>query len=635
MTTVQPIAAVVDWQNPKTLARDRRTLWQGVDQLPDNNSVPGLCRQPFPHGNLEYGLEHASMTVDLGPNNRRLSSEWSHLRLVADARIDNRAELWDLLKGAPYLADTLTADFSDELAILAAYARWGQRATEHLIGDYAFVIHDDRRQRIFAACDGMNMRTLYYRRRRHGLCLASDAAQLLQLPDVTSTLNQQALGLWVYGHPDPALSMYADIERLRPGHSLTASADGVRVRKFWDLEPGRRVRHRSIDGYAEELQALLQRAVQDRLRPATSAAATQMSGGMDSTTITALANRSRAPDEQPLTVLSHRYTEGTAQDESTTIDTVAAHLGLRDHRSVDVNTHLHLPYGELYPPHADSPGTVLSPRYHDDLRLTRDAGASVLLTGSGGDEMCWGHSLSYAQRLKRGDFTALTEVVRGSREHGLPLRQTLRGLFVTPLLPQRLVARLRHRGSSPGPAWIDNATRQRLGLQEHIDHFSVQPDKNTDPVFAARYNALRWSSTIHSVRSHAMVGRAYGVEVSHPFFDRRVAEFSFAIPDDLWLREGQPKWLLRRAMQDKLPDSLLGSKQKVVFDGFFHELLKSRSDEVRRTLAHEALYDLKLANRDMLLSQFENAMAKRAPFSVELLFALQLQSWMASTNCQA
>ncbi len=537
MTTVRRIAAVVDWQDASKLASDWH-LMMGTSHHA-RGVAPGPGEPAAPHRDQERGRDHASTMVNLGPESRGLSSEWSHLRLLADARIDNRPELWDLLKGAPYLADTLNQDFCDALAILAAYARWGQRATEHLIGDYAFVIYDSRHQRLFAACDPMNMRTLYYRRRRHGLCLASDAAQLLNLPDVGHALNQQALGLWVSGYPDPALSMYADIERLRPGHSLSASPDGLRVRKFWDLEPRKKIRHRRVDDYSDELNALLQRAVDDRLRPAKNAATTQMSGGMDSTTVTALARQSLDSSQKTLTVLSHRYAAGTAQDESATIDTVAAYLGLKDHQTVDAQAHLHLPYAELYPPHADSPGTVLSPRYHDDLTIAQDAGASVLLTGSGGDEMCWGHSLSYAKRLKRGDLRALTEVLRGTREYGLPLRQTLRGLFVTPLLPRGLVTRLRNRAGGTSPAWIDNATRQRLGLDEHIEHFSAEPGKDIDPVFAARYNALRWSSTIHSVRSHAMVGRQYGIEVSHPFFDSRIAEFSFAIPDDLWLGDGR------------------------------------------------------------------------------------------------
>jgi asparagine synthase (glutamine-hydrolysing) len=243
--------------------------------------------------------------------------------------------------------------------------------------------------------------------------------------------------------------------------------------------------------------------------------------------------------------------------------------------------------------------------------------------------MCWGHSLSYSKRLKRGDLFAVKEVVLGAREHELPVLQTLRGLFVSPLVPRALLGAARSlRDSGSQQSWLSADAQSRLGVAEHIASHSVS-DKTHDAVFAARYNALRWSSTIHSVRSHAMVARDYGIEVSHPFFDQRIAEFSFAIPDDLWLREGQPKWLLRRAMQGTLPDQLLNTRKKVVFDDFFFKLLERNQQEVRETLLHEHLYDLGIADRSQVLKAFEDSMSKKCPFHVDLLYAVQLQSWLS------
>ena len=74
-----------------------------------------------------------------------------------------------------------------------------------------------------------------------------------------------------------------------------------------------------------------------------------------------------------------------------------------------------------------------------------------------------------------------------------------------------------------------------------------------NPALQARYDALKWSSTINSVRSYGQAGAACGIDVRHPFFDTRLAEFSFAVPDELWIREGYPKWLLRRTMDGMLP----------------------------------------------------------------------------------
>ncbi|WOJ95237.1 asparagine synthase-related protein [Congregibacter variabilis] len=613
------IAAALDWLNPAQARR--HWLAMHKDGTKDLDQYPAADRQIT----IEHGLSHPSAVAQLGVREHSLHTEWTHLRLVADARIDNRKELWEHLKGAPYLRE----NSSDGDLILAAYARWGTHCAEHLIGDFAFVLFDERHQQLFAACDGMNMRPLHYVATQNGVCLATNAEQLLRLPSVTQDLNELALGLWISGYPDPCLPMFKDVQRLRPGHCLIATRESLEVAPYWDLEPSDNIRYTDEREYADHLEALLSRAVKDRLHGAGSATAMQMSGGMDSTSVAAMACRhARGQALQPVAI-SHRYQQGSHQDESITIESVRDHIGLTQHRYVEAHTHLGLPFADLYPPHIESPGTLLSPRYGDDMQIARDAGASVLLTGSGGDEMCWGHSRSYSKRLNRGDLSVLSEVIRGVKEQNLPLARTLRDLFITPLAPTALVDAARAiKGRGKSNSWLSDDASERLGFDAHITEHSA-PATIGDPVFSARYNALRWSSTIHSVRSHAAVGREFGVDVRHPFFDRRIAEFSFAIPDDLWLRDGQPKWLLRQAMAGSLPNELLDARHKVIFDGFFLQLLQRNHVEVRNLLSHASLYDLGIANRDALIKQFDAVIANKHPLNVELLYAVQLQNWLS------
>ncbi|MCB1843996.1 MAG: hypothetical protein KDI09_13615 [Halioglobus sp.] len=595
-------AAEVDWGARDGLRASLSRL------LPTSPEAPG-------HVYTEHGA--ALGHTHLPP----LLAAGGHQALVCDARIDNRKELLAALAPATGQAAT------DAELILAAYHKWGRHCPEQLVGDFAFALWDAQKATLLAACDGMNMRTLSYMQTSGGVCLASEGQQLLQHQQCTPRYNKLALAGWISGRPDPRLSMFESVEKLPPGHALVATASGVATRQFWDIDPQRQIRYPNIQDYQEHLRALLQRAVADRMRTPQHIVATQMSGGMDSTTITALAGQVAAAEQKELLVISHSYRSLESCDETDLIKETLAHLKLENSRLLAAEEHIGLPYRDLYPPALENPGTVLSPRYADEMALLKEAGASVLLTGSGGDEMAWGHSLTYSRRLLRGNLAVVPEVLSGAREMQLPLLRTLRQLFVNPFIPAWLRNVLgRRANTAPLPEWVPQTAIERLNLHERFAGSSATRFSN--PALQARYDALQWSSTINSVRSYGAVAEQYGIEVRHPFFDTRLAEFSFAIPDDLWLRQGYPKWLLRKTMHGVLPDAVCWNRQKVVFDAFFAGLLRDHAAEIRLILADRQLQDMGLLDTDKLLESFDRVVAGRQGFSVDLLYALMVQVWV-------
>ena len=156
---------------------------------------------------------------------------------------------------------------------------------------------------------------------------------------------------------------------------------------------------------------------------------------------------------------------------------------------------------------------------------------------------------------------------------------------------------------------------------------------NTDthfknPALQARYEALRRNSTLNSVRSYQRAGASYGIDVRHPFFDRRLAEFSFAIPDDLWIRENRPKWLLRRVMDQHLPASVCWNKKKVIFDSFFGNILRTQAGNIRNILSDTRLQEMGLVDNKRLLAAFDASVnSPQASLNVDLLYALLTQIW--------
>ncbi len=534
-------------------------------------------------------------------------------RLVGRVRIDNGPELRTALGRKAG---------EDAELVLAAWERWGAACPAHLVGDFAFVLWDEAQRVLLAARDGLGMATLCYCRTGGRLLLAGDLEQLL--PETERKPDLLSLAGWLSGWPDPHRSLFQGIEVLPPGHALVADEKGVRTQRFWQVPPGRRLRYRQTDEYAEHLSQLLSRAVADRLRTPAPLVASQMSGGLDSTTVTALA---AAAGKRELLVISHAYGETAACDEQPLIDAMREHLGLSRCVTLPAERFLSLDYPALYPPATESPGTVLSPRYREEVALLAQAGARVLLTGSGGDEVTWGHALNYLQRLKRGELGVVAEVVRGCREQGLPLAGTLRGLFLAPLMPAWL-QQARGRAADRLPPWIPTAARRRLELERRL--LEPSPAGFADPAREARFQALHRTATYNAVRSWERVAREFDVAVRHPFFDTRLVEFSFAVPDHLWNREGYPKWLLRRAMNGRLPESVCWNRKKVVFDDFFIRVIRRHPEQVRKLLSHPWLEEQGLLDRKALLTAYDETIAGKRPFNVDLLYALMTQVWVGN-----
>ncbi len=557
-----------------------------------------------------------------GQNTPLFLSPDKRFALVCDARIDDRETLLLLLgeAGKPKVTR------SDAELIFCAYLKWGTACPEKLTGDFSFIIWDNQKSELFAACDGMNMRTLNWMRTRNGLCVTSEGQQLLNHPEVTPKYSEQSLAGWICGWPDPNHSMFEGVEVLAPGHSLSANARDIKISKFWDIDPNRQIRYRKTEEYEAHFLELMQCAVTDRLRSPAPVVATQMSAGMDSTTVTALAHERLNRGDPKLLVISHSYRSLASCDETDRINETLVHLGITDSRFMDAEQHTRLDFRDLYPPDLENPGTVLSPRYTDEMEILKAAGAQVLLTGSGGDEMTWGHSLTYSQRLRRGDLGAVWEVFTGCRELQLPPIRTLRQLFVNPFVPARLKRALgRSPSASQLPDWVPKAAIQRLDLEARL--LGESSTRFDNPALQARYEALRRTSTLNSVRSYAKVGADYGIEVRHPYFDTRLAEFSFAIPDDLWIRQGYPKWLARRTMDGVLPDAICWNRHKVIFDNFFAGVIRDQAENIRHILADTRLQDIGLLDNSKLLETFDRVTSGRQGFSVDLLYALMAQIW--------
>lgn len=484
---------------------------------------------------------------------------------------------------------------------------------------------------IHIATDPFSSRSIYWTEENDWVIVSTDLQFIKTMLSRPLRLSERSLSSWLSGYPNPAISMFEEINVLPIGHRLELlMSHSAKVIKFWDINPENNVRLSSQTEYSACFFDLLNNSVTTACHSQQQVIASQMSGGLDSTSITALANDYLNMSGQKVLPLSHMYTQSEKSDESQLVKDMLGFLKIDQSIQMPVDEGEDRDFLALYPSELESPGTVLSPRYVKELALVKQSGADVLLTGNGGDEMCWGHSAAYTQRLKQGDWRVVTEVLKACDDVRMSKRHVLSNLFVKPFVPEIVLKMLTLNKKSPlqhsVPIWLTEKATS-LTVEETQVHNPF--DKQKDPVGYNRYHSLKTTSTYNAVRSYEKVAQQFDIDVRHPFFNKQLAEFTFAIPDKQLIQGPFPKWLLRHSMQGHLPESVCWNLKKTTFDQHFGNLVRENASQIREVLQDERLADMGLVNQSLLLAEFDRVVT--SPFAsvqVDLLYAILTFSWL-------
>jgi asparagine synthase (glutamine-hydrolysing) len=501
---------------------------------PDHQSVWHDGPVGFGHALLRTTFESAHEQQPLSLDGR----VW----ITADARIDGRAELIRQLAGR---GCTGLKNPTDPELILQAYQVWGEDCLRHLIGDFAFAIWDGPGHKLFAARDHLGVKPFYYAELGRSLLCSNTLNCLRRHPGVSGRLNDLVIAdflLFEYNR-DPATTSFADIKRLPAAHCLTwRQRGGVHVRRYWSLPADGPVRYPRQRDYVERFQELLKEAVADRLR--TDQVGAFMSGGLDSTLVTALAKellaaRSAAFDLQCYAVVYDRL----IPDEERHYAGVAAR-----HLQIPIEFLPMDDYG-LFDRHAElrrpEPYHNLQEAATTDFLTLAASRSRVLLTGEGGDEIL-SQSKSYLYKLARGLRLATLAAGIG------------RSVFIYGHLPQvgfkSLLGRWRRGQRQPEaelPAWVNPDFAARLNLRERWQ----QSEQVTTPSHPVRPEAgkILDDPYLQEVLEKQYDAGSIGlpVEVRHPLLDVRLVGFALSLPPLPWCVD---KIMLRELARGRLPE---------------------------------------------------------------------------------
>ena len=582
-----------------------------------------------PDGGANVRLDSAGMVYRAFHTNLESRSERQPLvqqgcALAWDGRLDNREELIDLLR------DELRADRSDSALVMAAYKKWGNRFLERIIGDFALSLWDSSSHTLFLARDPVGARLLFYQADGERFLWSSRLEALLALPGATFAVNDEYVASYLSSRPIPELTPYENIYAVPPGNVLSVQEGKIKLQRFWSLDPAKEIRYRSDHEYEEHFLNLFGEAIRARLRVDGPVWA-DLSGGLDSSSIVCVADRileKEAVQAHRLETVSAVFDHSPSSDERRFIRIVEAKRGRAGHHFLESE----------YPLLAESTfenfRVIPNPletwsEYHKGVRQAMQArGVRVRLCGIGGDELLTASSdpsPELCDLLVEGKLRELHQRLQvWSLALKKPYFEVLWNHTVVPSLPRRLRGLHNRNERAKQLALLEPGFVKRFNL---YDRLLGRTDTFGFRLPSARGQSIAFS-TVSEVISSGYLLAGTPIEITFPFTHRPLVEFLQAIPVTQWIRPGETRSLMRRALRDYLPPEIAKRKGKGSPAEATLRAARREWPRLRMLFANTRVCDAGYVNEQALNTLVEQADFERNPEALSIIRISYLELWL-------
>ncbi|MFD0047955.1 lasso peptide isopeptide bond-forming cyclase [Actinomycetes bacterium NPDC127524] len=491
--------------------------------------------------------------------------------ITADAIIDNRSELFGRLQVEASEQTSMT----DSEIILLSYYKWGEDAPKFLVGDFAFMIWDQKNHKLFGARDFSGSRTLYYHKNSENFAFCSTIEPLLSLPYVLKKLNEDWLAdyLAVSGMidaVDSSLTPYQTVQQVPPSHSITIENNKVSLKRYSYLTQGKRLKLSSDEEYVEAFQSVFHEAVNSRLRTNRNVGS-QLSGGLDSGAVVAFAAKKLQSEGKPLHTFSYfppdDFKDFTPKyllaDERPYVKSTVEYVGgITDHYDnfmgrdsyseiddfLDV---LEMPYKFF------ENSFWLKGMFENAFKEN----IGVLLNGDRGNfSVSWGFPLEYYSiLLKRLKWFRLNQellqyqrcVGGGSRKRNLQYIARIAFPIIDRVMPDGTSFKI--------ASLINPAFAERTKVYSKFNEYGIDQSgwySNTNIFYERKKHfedIFQWNAgnTLTSKLS-----LRYSLWKRDPTNDLRVIRFCLSLPENQYVQNGIDRALIRRGTENYLPDKI-------------------------------------------------------------------------------
>lgn len=499
---------------------------------------------------------------------------------------------------------------SDTEVLLHSYLEWGEECVEHLNGIFAFGIWDDTRQRLILARDHLGVKPLIYAQRETSIIFGSEVKALFAHPAVRPRVGNEGMAEVLCALPikAPGTTIYRDVFEVPPGCLAIFEHGRTTVSRYWSLESAPHTD--DLETTTFKLRELLVDTVHRQL-VADVPLATMLSGGLDSSGITALVAREFSRTGRRLSsytidfanrVRDFKPTETRRDADAPWATKVACEVGV-ELRTVMVDSpelldRIMAPVFAL-----DRPGLGQIDTTLFLLCKAMKLDATVALSGEAADEVFGGYPWFHGPEA----LTAATFPWVATYQH----RASVTESYLSPEVKARLAPR----------TYVQRRYEEALADVPRLAFESAAAARRRENLFL---NQTRLLPTLLDRKDR--MSMASGFEVRVPFCDHRLVQYVWNIPWDMKQSDGIEKGILRRAFADVLPDDVLRRRKSP-----FPKSQNPAYEEAVRRRANEILGDTNAAiqpfvDRSALKKWDESSLNSPAPPPYELI--IQIEGWL-------
>lgn len=538
---------------------DREVKKDEIQKMLDGMKNRGSDKEGlWVEGNVGLGHKMLWTTPESLYENQPLVSQNNNLVITADARIDNRDELFKKLEINKDNFEVIT----DIDLILWSYEKWGEKCPHYLLGDFSFALWDNKNKHLFCARDRVGVKPLIYAYSNNEIIFASEISSIFKIDSIEKQFNKDALENFFLMDANHAIdfehTFFDNIFRLPPASYMIISTNKKKITKYWNAGDFLIPNSFTLEENSKLFLDLLKKSINDRMRSAYPVGS-ELSGGLDSSTIVALAIQ--LDKNNPIKTFSHRF-GNMDTDESFYIDEVVNHLKCPNF-SLRSDT---LDYKDKYSLEAyykhfpDWPTMGFFLPSVPLMELVKEQKVRILLTGRGGDNVTQGNSHFITDWVRKGNI--LKSIRQALNEENT--WSTIRQYMIRPFIPNVLI-KIKRRLSTNDNDYTNRVLYSGRRKRNFLDIIDSN-DFINDSIKVEAQNILGTTPSLgFDLSPHQFAGK-YDIEVRHPFFDSRLIELALSIPkEQKYTSQFKLKQLLREVSKNILPKSIINRYPKVTF----------------------------------------------------------------------
>jgi asparagine synthase (glutamine-hydrolysing) len=496
---------------------------------------------------------------------------------------------------------------SDTEVILASYDKWGEECVKKFNGMWAFAIYDKERDIIFCSRDRFGIKPFYYTEIDDKFVFGSEIKQLLEFFDKKYVNIEIMLDYLIYGLEEHTnKTFFKKIYKLKQSHNLiyNLKKHTFEIKPYYSLEINRKLNELNESESIKFLKEKLKHAINLRLRSDVKVG-TCLSGGLDSSSIAAIASIKYFENTNNKFTAVHAKSVENKTDESEFAKEVADYCNLN---LIIVEPKLeeiaNIIKEVIYTQEEPFGGPSIIMQYFV-MKKAKEVGCKVMLDGQGGDETLFGYesyfSYYFAWLLSKFKLIKYIEELKSIKPFKISKKRIVRNSVIF-LIRDKLL-------------FLENFMRKKRTFlkinynRKKLKYFFEMLDfKN----FQIREIMIK--NLPHLLRYEDKNSMRHSVETRLPFVDYQFVESAVSINDELKIKKGYLKFILRKIVEDILPENVVWRTNKFGFEAPTDMWINKYKDEMIEVIKKSKIINeiVKLnkevySNKDLLWKMYNIA----------------------------